>query len=119
MSSIARTQIGLNPQLGSVLLGEGEHIGAQVDARDSYPIVVVREVPSGTDGDLGHSPGGSRADPLAAAAEPGPLEERDLLVVAARGLVPDAVLLRCRRPRAMAVVPLTASSFLRGPPRQQ
>src|SRR3546814_7270465 len=59
--------------------------------------VLTHSFPTRRASDLQDPPVGPRPDPLTAAPKPDLLEERDLLVVARCGFVPDAPLLRCRR----------------------
>src|SRR5207237_9968541 len=99
MLGVALAEVNLTAEVGGALPGDGQHRGAELDAGDTGIGRIVGQAAAGADGDFEDPAAGAGAEPFLPAGELDFLEEGDLLVVAARGLVPD-LLLPCGRGRA-------------------
>src|SRR5437764_1749937 len=96
MLGVALAEVNLTAEVGGALPGDGQHRGAELDAGDAGIGRIVGQAAAGADGDFEDPAAGAGAEPFPPAGELDFLEEGDLLVVAARGLVPD-LLLPCGR----------------------
>src|SRR5690606_12700170 len=84
-------QVGVEPEVGGPLLGEGEHRRTELYPGDRGTGRVEGKVAAGADRDLQHPAGGTGTHPLPATAEQEPFEQRDPAVIARRQPVPHSL----------------------------